>query len=224
MPKKDKLTKKERDAAEEHLLSFGESIRQSERRSNTHKYRPRSSYFPSRLVSLLLDKFLVIHFPSELERILDGSWSYYSSHGNALFDTIIQVQTSITVQRNTQGPSQGKQYERRQVAAQAIDDKDPDVQTISDVKLSEQPVEEATEQFLNLASEPSTSCKRPALENVTTGNTTKRRRAPRAPQLSLSEVQDSYGPQYRTRRSALVAEASTEGDTGKENRRSSRRM
>ncbi|KIK00101.1 hypothetical protein K443DRAFT_101047, partial [Laccaria amethystina LaAM-08-1] len=67
-------------------------------RSNTHKYRPRSSYFPSCILSLLLDKLLVIHFPSELENILDGSWSYYSSHGDTIFDSTIQIQTSITVQ------------------------------------------------------------------------------------------------------------------------------
>jgi len=103
MPKKDKLKKKEREAAQKHLLNFGESIRQIERKSDTHKYRPRSSYFPSRALSLILDKLLVIHFPSELDQILNGSWSYYSRHGNALFDSIIEIQISITVQRNTRG-------------------------------------------------------------------------------------------------------------------------
>ena len=98
MPKKDKLTKKERETAEKDLLNFRESICQSERRSNTHKYCPRSSYFPSRVLSLLLDKLLVICFPSELDRILNGSWSYYSTHGSALFDSIIQIQTSVAVQ------------------------------------------------------------------------------------------------------------------------------
>jgi hypothetical protein len=39
-PKKDKLKKKEREAAEKQLLTFGESIRQIERQSESHKYRP----------------------------------------------------------------------------------------------------------------------------------------------------------------------------------------
>src|ERR1700678_3528542 len=89
-PKKDKLKKKEREAAEKQLLTFGESIRQIERRSESHKYRPRSSYLPSRILSLILDALLIIHFPSDLEHILKDSWVYYSSHGPALFDSIIQ--------------------------------------------------------------------------------------------------------------------------------------
>jgi len=133
-PKKDKLKKKEREAAEKHLLDFGESIRQTERRSDTHKYRPRSSYFPSQVLSLLLDKLLVIHFPSELKHILNGLWSYYSSHGNALFDSIIQIQTSIMVRRNT---TQGKQHEKRRTA-EVIDDEDTDIQDLSDVDPPEQ--------------------------------------------------------------------------------------
>jgi len=99
----------------------------TERRSDTHKYCPRSSYFPSRILSLLFDKLLIIHFPSELERILNGSWSYYSSHGNALFDSIIQIQISITVQRNT---TQGKQREKQRTD-EVIDDEDTDIPDLS---------------------------------------------------------------------------------------------
>jgi len=99
--KNGKLKKKERAAAETPLLEFGVSIRQIERRSDTHKCRPRSSYFPSRILTLILDTLLVIHFPSDLDRILNDSWAYYSRHGPAQFDSIIQIQTSITAQRNT---------------------------------------------------------------------------------------------------------------------------
>ncbi|KAF8809190.1 hypothetical protein BYT27DRAFT_7013522, partial [Phlegmacium glaucopus] len=83
-----------------HLLNFGESIRQIQRGPNTHKYQPRSSYFPSRILSAILDSLLVIHFPSELEVIINNSWAYYSSHGTALFNLIIEIQTSIKVQQN----------------------------------------------------------------------------------------------------------------------------
>ena len=87
---------------------------------------------------------------------------------------------SVAVQRE----SQGKQYKNRQ-AHQVIDENDSDIQNISnsasDFKLPIQAVEETMERSLNLACEPSLSCKRPAPEEVTAGDTTKRQRAPRAP-------------------------------------------
>ena len=207
-PKKNKLKKKEREVAEKHLLSFGETIRQTELRSTTHKYRPQSSYFPSRVLSLLLDTLLIIQFPSDLEQILNSSWSYYSSYGTALFDSIIQIQTSINVQRtSTRELTRVKQLAKRQ-AIKAIEDENS-----SNAEPTENFVEEPTEEPLD-TSEISLGCKRQALEEVT--NTTKRRRAPRAPQPTVAQVQESYGPHYRTRQSVRVAESSG-GNGGKEN-------
>jgi hypothetical protein len=198
------------EATQKHLLNFGESIRQIERKSDTHKYHPRSSYFPSRVLSLILDKLLVIHFPSELDQILNGSWSYYSSHGNALFDSIIEIQISITVQRNTRGNQHKKQR-----LAEATDDEDTDIQDLSNIEFHDQTVEDTPEQPLEPCVPP-LGRKRQALEEAT--NTTKRLRAPRAPQPSVAEVQESFGPQYCTRRSVIIAEASSSNKSGKENR------
>jgi len=198
--KKDKLNKKEREAAEKHLLHFGESIRQFERHSDSHKYRPRSSYFPSRVMSSILDTLLVIHFPSKLEEILNNSWAYYFSHGTALFDLIIEIQTSIKVQRNnTRELTLGKKSEKRRAARAADDEGASDPPLVSDPEpFSESP-----------------SRKRPALEQIT--NTTKRQRAPRSVQPTVTQVLEGYCPQYRTRRSAFIAEGLPGGNDGKEN-------
>jgi hypothetical protein len=59
LPKKDKLKEKEQVVGEKHLLNFGKSIRQIEQWLNVHKYRAHSSYFPSQIVSSLLDRFSV---------------------------------------------------------------------------------------------------------------------------------------------------------------------
>lgn len=210
--KKDKLKKKEREAAETHLLKFGESIRQLERRSDNHAYRPRSSYFPSRILSLILDTLLTIHVPSDLDHILNDSWAYYSSHGPALFDSILQIQTSITVQQNTARElTLAKQRAKRQ-ATRAIGNEDSGALSSSNLngEPSEETIEEPPEQHLN----NSPGRKRQALEEMT--NTAKRQRAPRAAQPSVSQVLQDYGPRYRTRRSAL-AEGSSGGGDGKEN-------
>lgn len=216
MPKKDKLMKKEREAAEKHLLDFGESIRQIERHSGSHKYRPRSSYFPSRVLSSILDTLLIIHFPFELKDILNNSWAYYSSHGASLFNTIIEIQTSINVQRNSSRElTTAKQREKRQAArledtgAVTCDEDallvDP---LLSDGGPAEQPLDESPRH------------KRRALEQIT--NTTKRPRASRTVQLSVAQVLEGYRPQYRTvrtRRNALVPDSpsQTGGNSGKEN-------
>ncbi|KAF8234406.1 hypothetical protein L208DRAFT_1261715, partial [Tricholoma matsutake] len=63
----------------------------------------RLSYFPPCIISSILDTLLVIHLPSEIEDILKNSWAYYSSHGTALFNSIIEIQTSIKVQWNNAG-------------------------------------------------------------------------------------------------------------------------
>ena len=212
-PKKDTLKKKERSTAETQLLKFGESIRQLERRSNNHAYRPRSSYFPSRILSLILDTLLTIHFPSDLDHILNDSWAYYSSYGTTLFDSIIQIQISITVQRKTvRELTLAKQREKRQ-ATRAFDDDDSGspISSNSDTEPAEETIEEPPEQHLK----KSLGHKRQALDEMT--NTAKRRRAPRAAQPSVSQVLQDYGPRYRTRRN-VPAEGLSGGSDGKENR------
>jgi len=211
-PKKDKLKKKERLAAEKHLLKFGESIRQIERHSDNHAFRPRSSYFPAHILSLILDTLLIICFPSDLDHILNNSWAYYSSHGSALFDSIIEIQTTIAVQRNNARElTLAKQREKRQAAKAINDDDASPILSDSDPECSEETFNELSEQQLN----EFPARKRQALKDTT--NTAKRqRRAPRATQLSVAEVLQDYGPRYRTRRNALV-EGSSGGGNEKEN-------
>ena len=195
--------------AEKLLLDFGESIRQIERCSSSHKYRPRSSYFPSRIMSSILDSLLVIHSPFDLEDILNDSWAYYSSHGTSLLNTIIDIQTSIKVQRNSvQETTTTKRREKRQatrLGLGAIGDEFPLDPFLSEVGPAEQPLNES--EFARR--------KRPALEQIT--NTTKRQRAPRTVQPSVAQVLESYRPQYSTRRNAFVPESQAKGNRGNEN-------
>ena len=155
---------------------------------------------------------LTIHFPSDLDHILNNLWAYYSSYGHALYDSIIQIQTSIIVQRKkAQELTLAKRREKRQ-ATRAFDDDDsgPLISSNSDTEPSEETIQEPPEQHL----EKSLGHKHQALEEMT--NSAKRRRAPRAAQPSVSQVLQDYGPRYHTRRSAPVEGPSGGGD-GKEN-------
>ncbi|PPR04699.1 hypothetical protein CVT26_015024 [Gymnopilus dilepis] len=187
--KKDKLTKKERALAEEHLVKFGDSLWSTERRLDGNQYRPRSSYFPPRILSVILDALLIIHFPADLDSLLAGSWIYLSTHGRSLFDAIIDIQSSINTQRMTS----------KELALMKRRDRQPNSETIrntSEISASsgDEPAREPDD------GQPYSGRKRPALEDVT--NTTKRQRMPRTAQPSVAQVTESYGPQYRTRRIA----------------------
>ncbi|KAF8813369.1 hypothetical protein BYT27DRAFT_7006636, partial [Phlegmacium glaucopus] len=83
-----------------HLLKFGDSIRQLEQHLDHHKYHPRSSYFPLDVLSSILDKLLVTHFSSHLKSILNNSWIYYGTHGNALYNSIINIQMQIITEHS----------------------------------------------------------------------------------------------------------------------------
>ena len=108
---------------------------------------------------------LTIHFPSDLDHILNNLWAYYSSYGHALYDSIIQIQTSIIVQRKkAQELTLAKRREKRQ-AMRAFDDDDsgPLTSSNSDTEPSEETIQELPEQHL----EKSLGHKRQALEEMT---------------------------------------------------------
>lgn len=205
LQKKDKLTKAERVVAENHFLDFGESVRQHESNSNNHNvYCPQSSYFPSHILSSILDQLLVIHFPSQLEDIVNNSWIHYSSHGTALFDSIIMIQVQILAQRSSkQKTANAKQRDtRRRQTADSNEDED-------NCRLPSPDAVPELEEQVNQS--PTRKCI--AINDIT--NTTKRPRAPRAPQPSVAQAFEGFGPQYRTRRRVITTDS--EPSSGKEN-------
>ena len=201
MKKKDTLSKKEWIAAEKHLQEFGNFIRQMERHSESHKYRPRSSYFPLDVLSSILDHLLVIHFPSHLKDLVEHSWIYYGTHRTALYDSIIDIQTRINVGRtNARELAKSKRHEKEQAATVTEDENETGSLDIEPKGLIDQ----------NSSNQQGLNRKRQAMEDI--ANRPKRRRAPRAPQPSVAQVQELYGPRYKTRRRGVI-----EDPSGKEN-------
>ena len=203
MKKKEKLNKKERSAAEKHLLEFAESIRQVERFSDSHKYRPRSSYFPLDVLTSILDNLLIIHFPSHLKDLLDQSWIYYNTHETALYDSIIDIQTRINV-----GRTKPKRQDKRQLEIESENETHP-----LDIEPEEPLAIDRTSSYRQL--EGSTR-KRQAMEDIKL-NSPKRRRAPRAAQPSVAQAQQQYGPRYKTRQRGNMAGGLSPVNDGKEN-------
>jgi hypothetical protein len=199
IPKKDKLKKGERELAEKHFTELGALIRQLERTSDSHNlYLPRSSYFPSHILSPILDQLLVIHFPAQLEDIVKKSWLHYPKYKDLLFDSVITIQVLIKAQRtNKQQTANAKKTNGQRQPTNIVQNEDDSRSASPDLASDiEEPVN------------PSTTRKRAAAEDIT--NTAKRRRAPRAIQPSVAQVSEDFGPKYRTRRRAIVPGVSSE--------------
>lgn len=196
LQKKDKLKKSERILAEKHFADFGATIRQLERSSVNHNlYLPCSSYFPSHILSLILDQLLVIHFPAQLEDIVKNTWMHHQKHTNLLYDSIITFQILIKAQRtNKRAIANTKQRNRRCQVMEVIQDED-----------NSRPPSPAPTPAIEEPMNASVTRKRVATEDIT--NISKRRRAPRAIQPSVAQAFEDFGPKYRTRQRARVPEA-----------------
>ncbi|PPQ98765.1 hypothetical protein CVT26_014348 [Gymnopilus dilepis] len=191
--KKDRLTKKEREIAEKPLHDFGEYVRRKELYTDSNKYRPRSSYFPTHILASILDALLVIHFPADLEHILNNSWPYYLQHGSKLYDVVIEIQASINLQRSiAKEVSLAKRKGKKQQSDRAINESDNEGES-HDLEPEAGPSSQV------LDNDNTSNRKRQAMEPIT--RNAKRPRGPRSAQPSVAEVAESYGPRYKTRKS-----------------------
>ncbi|KAJ7661827.1 hypothetical protein B0H17DRAFT_1144475 [Mycena rosella] len=71
--KKLRLTTKERDLANAALTAFGETVRRAERKHIASRNRPKSSFFPSFIVTSILDKLLSLNSLAALTNVVT-SW------------------------------------------------------------------------------------------------------------------------------------------------------
>ena len=144
---------------------------------------------------------LVIHFPSHLKDLVEHSWIYYGTHRTALYDSIIDIQTRINVGRtNARELAKSKRHGKEQVATVTEDENETCSLDIEPRELIDQ----------NSSDQQGLNRKRQAMEDI--ANRPKRRRAPRAPQPSVAQVQEQYGPRYKTRQRGFIKDPS-----GKEN-------
>ncbi|KAJ7723583.1 hypothetical protein B0H16DRAFT_1598594 [Mycena metata] len=96
--KKLKLKKKERTEAETTLTIFGETVRLTERKHSINQRRPRSSFFPSTILKLVLDNLLSIKSLDDLTNRVD-SWAFVSEHVAPLHSTIVKLQRRFEAAR-----------------------------------------------------------------------------------------------------------------------------
>jgi hypothetical protein len=99
LQKKLRLTKKEHEYSDTHLVKFGENVRWTERKHTVNQNRPKSSYFPSSVIESILDQLLALDTLAPLEHIVQ-SWFFFSSgYLTPLYALIQNLQKSIRTQR-----------------------------------------------------------------------------------------------------------------------------
>ncbi|KAJ7838415.1 hypothetical protein B0H13DRAFT_1911843 [Mycena leptocephala] len=97
--KKLKLKKKERDDAAATLTKFGETVRRAEYKKIANHHRPKSSYFPSSVCTIILDKLLSFDSLESLTAVVQP-WIFALNHTDSLYELVIDLQTSINSDRD----------------------------------------------------------------------------------------------------------------------------
>jgi hypothetical protein len=203
--KKSKLKKKEREAAEPRLVAFGEMVRLAQYRLVTNQSRPKSSYFPSRILTTLLDKLLLFDKIDTLDAAVH-SWPFYAEYKHSLFE-LVRLQSGFLAQRETARLATNAKPRATRRAKKGLPDSEPE-----DEEAMESSDESGVEEDL-IHHPPSSPIPPPAKREksalVETTNQLRssvskmapsKPRTARKPLEKLAEVAASFRPAYNTSR------------------------
>ncbi|KAJ7885312.1 hypothetical protein B0H14DRAFT_2563954 [Mycena olivaceomarginata] len=93
-----KLTKKEREEAESTLVRFGNTVYRAEHKLPVNRSRPKSAYFPSSILSSLLDNLLSLNSLAKLEGLVEP-WYFSRDYRVRLYAVVHDLFSSISAQR-----------------------------------------------------------------------------------------------------------------------------
>ncbi|KAJ7707925.1 P-loop containing nucleoside triphosphate hydrolase protein [Mycena metata] len=205
-PKKLKLTRKERDSAEKRLKKYRDLIGVTEQRLGRFLEHPRIMFLPPSLVTVLLDKLLMIRSQRDLEPLVEA-WYHRETHSAALFEVISQIRGGVEAKREAARTKKNAAARRKRTKRKRIDlsdvsdeggdegEEDNEHEAEEDEQGGE---EEGSDNELPASIPlPPRHSSRLALQSVT--NLEKRpRKAPRkAP--TVAETTAEYGRQYKPR-------------------------
>ncbi|KAJ7762260.1 hypothetical protein B0H16DRAFT_1808887 [Mycena metata] len=207
-PKKLKLTRKERESGEKKLKRFRDVLGVTEQRMGRFLEHPRIMFLPSSLVTVLLDKMLIIDSQAELELLVED-WCHRAVHPAELFEVVSEIRRGVEAKReaarlNKNAAARRKRTKRKRIDLSDSSDEGGDEGEENDeheeMERDEGREEEASDEELP-ASIPlpprNGATSRRALQPVT--NLEKRpRKAPRkAP--TVAETAAEYGRKYKPR-------------------------
>jgi hypothetical protein len=211
--KKLKLKKKERDDAAATLTKFGETVRRAEFQKIANHHRPKSSYFPSSVCTIILDKLLSFD-PLESLTTVVQPWIFALNHTNSLYELVIDLQTSINSDRDeARLAKNAKQRATRKAKKAAVHEESSDEDEESEEESSESSsadeIDHPRSSPVPPPSKRARTAPRPPLVEITNQERpAPRARAPRQKEPTAATVAATFRPAYRTtsRRRAARAE------------------
>ncbi|KAJ7308762.1 P-loop containing nucleoside triphosphate hydrolase protein [Mycena albidolilacea] len=192
-----KLTKKEREEAESTLVRFGNTVYRAEHKLPVNRSRPKSAYFPSSILSSLLDNLLSLNSLAKLEGLVEP-WHFSRDYRVRLY----------AVERQAACDSQGKKKATDWDGSEEEEEEESESESSFEEEIDEDrrssPIPPAPkrsrrvlEEVTNTSRSPPTrALRKPAQRAV--GKPVQR--APRKRLEKAIEVSQSYSNPYRTSR------------------------
>ncbi|KAK6968990.1 hypothetical protein R3P38DRAFT_2815016 [Favolaschia claudopus] len=199
------LKKKERDVASAALVDFGNKVRLAEQRRSANQHRPKSSYFPASVSTLILDNLLSIASLQALSDLVK-LWTFATTHTLALYDVVLELQSTVHAEQRKNQP---RKLRARRKAKKVVDSSESEaVEEEEEVEGEEEEVEpDAASDDENVTPQHSSPNRPPAkrarrstvLEEVTNQGGASRSRAVKEKiQPKAAAVAADYRPPYRT--------------------------
>ncbi|KAJ6478885.1 P-loop containing nucleoside triphosphate hydrolase protein [Mycena sanguinolenta] len=196
LEKKLRLTKKEREAVEPALITFGQTVYRAEHKQLIHQHRPKSSYFPSSVITVVLNNLLALDSIDKLEPIVQ-SWAFSRGYRVRLYAVVHDLRTTVSAQRDeARSAKNAKQRAIRRAKAKVIES-EPEDDESSEASDSD---DNGNEHRRSSPIPPPPKRSKRILKEVTNEPRPKGTRAKRKPQERLDDVVQTYGAPYRTSR------------------------
>ncbi|KAJ7330806.1 P-loop containing nucleoside triphosphate hydrolase protein [Mycena albidolilacea] len=206
LPKKLKLKKKERKAAEPRLVAFGEMVRLAQYRLVANQSRPKSSYFPSRILTTLLDKLLLFDKIETLNTAVH-SWPFYTEYKHRLFGLVRELRSGFLAQRETARLAMNAKARATRRAKKGLPDSEPEDEEAMDSTDDSGVEEDLIHHPPSSPIPPPAKRKKSALVETTnqprssvSKTAPSKPRTARKPLEKLAEVAASFRPAYNTSR------------------------
>ncbi|KAJ6506054.1 hypothetical protein DFH09DRAFT_1334888 [Mycena vulgaris] len=210
--KKLKLTKKEREETELALTEFGETVRRAERKHSANQNRPKSSFFPTSIISSIILSLLALDSLTTLDTLIQ-LWTFAAGHIDLLYTVIQQLQASSAAQREEARLEKNAKQRTTRAAKKPAVKKTTRKKTSCDFDSEEEEEEwdapssaddeaddddERDEHPRSSPIPPPPKRSKPALREVTNQRHPPRPRGAKKGLESAATVAESYRPQYRT--------------------------
>ncbi|KAF7343562.1 P-loop containing nucleoside triphosphate hydrolase protein [Mycena sanguinolenta] len=191
LERKLRLTKKERETVEPGLITFGQTVYRAEHKLPMHQHRPKSSYFPSSLITSIVNNLLALDSIDKLEPLVE-SWAFSRGYLVRLYAVVHDLRMTIVTQREeARFAKNAKQRASRRAKAKKVTESEPEEDDSHESNESDSDDHRNEHRRSSPIPPPPKRPKR-ILKEVTNEERPARTRAKRKPQQRVAEVAQTF--------------------------------